>query len=58
MIAKFIRLNLQDSIDRKLDSNHVQVYFFAEFPIQSKLGLTCKALCFALSIKGKTLATF
>ena len=32
--------------------------FFVEFSNSAQARLTCKVLCFALSIKGKTLATF
>ena len=36
----------------------VQIVFLQNFPTQPKARLTCRILCFALSIKGKTLATF
>ena len=36
----------------------VQVVFLKNFPTQPKPSLTCRVLCFVLSIKGKTLATF
>ena len=61
MIAEFITLNLQGSIDQKLDSidwTTCKFIFFAEFPIQSKPSLTCKVLCFTQCIEGKTLITF
>ena len=51
--ARFDRSKIR--LDR---SNHVQIYFFAEIPIQSKPSLTCRVLYFTPSIKGKTLATF
>ena len=54
--TKFARL---DRSKIRLDrSNHIQIYFFVEFPIQPKPSLTCRVLCFTPSIKGKTLATF
>ena len=33
-------------------------YFSAEFSNSAQACLTCRVLCFVLSIKGKTLATF
>ena len=54
--TKSARLNrLRIRLDRL---NHVQIYFFVEFPIQPKPGLTCRVKCFISSIKGKTLAMF
>ena len=44
-----------DWLDR---SKIVQIVFLQNFPTQPKHGLSCRVLCFALSIKGKTLATF
>ena len=61
MIVGFICLNLQGSIDRKLDSidrTSCRLFFFAEFPTQPKPGLMCRVLYFPPNIKGKTLATF
>ena len=55
-LSKSIRL---DQSKIRLDqSNHVQIIFFAEFPTQPKLSLSCRVLYFTPSIKGKTLATF
>ena len=43
----------------RLDSIEVRVdYFSAKFSNSAQAHMTCKVLCFALSIKGKTLATF
>ena len=54
--TKSIRL---DRSKIRLDqSNHMQIYFSAKFPIQPKPGLRCKVLCFTPSIKEETLATF
>ena len=39
-------------------SKLVQIVFLQNFPTQPKPGLTCRVLCFVLSIKGKTLTTF
>ena len=39
-------------------SKLVQIVFLQNFSTQPKLGLTCRVLCFVLSIKGKTLAMF
>ena len=39
-------------------SKVVKIFFSAEFSNLTQARLTCKVLCFALSIKGKTLATF
>ena len=39
-------------------SKLVQIVFLQNFPTQPKLDLMCRVLCFILSIKGKTLATF
>ena len=36
----------------------VQIVFSKEFSILTQAHLTCRVLCFVLSIKGKTLATF
>ena len=70
-VCLFVKLELSDCriymtksarLDRskiRLDqSNHIQIYFSAEFLIQPKPGLLCKVLCFTPSIKRKTLATF
>ena len=55
-LSKSIRL---DQSKIRLDqSNHMQIIFFAEFPTQPKLNLSCRVLYFTPSIKGKTLATF
>ena len=60
MIAEFTRLNLQGSINRKLDSINRTSYrfFFCRISNSTQAHMTCRVLCFALSIKGKTLATF
>ena len=39
-------------------SNLVQINFLQIFPTQPKPNLTCRVLCFTLSIKGKILTTF
>ena len=39
-------------------SKLVQIVFSANFPTQVQAYLTCRVLCFAFSIKGKTLAMF
>ena len=39
-------------------SKLVQIFFLQNFPTQPQVHLTCRVLCFALSIKGKTLTTF
>ena len=36
----------------------VQIVFLQNFPTQAQACIMCRILCFALSIKGKTLATF
>ena len=36
----------------------VQIFFLQNFPTQAQACIMCRILCFALSIKGKTLATF
>ena len=36
----------------------VQIVFLQNFPTQAQAHMTCRVLCFALSIKGKTLTTF
>ena len=48
-------VNLFGSIDR---SKVVQVIFFYRIFNSAQAYLSCKVLCFVLSIKGKTLATF
>ena len=61
VIAGFIGLNLQGSIDWKLDlinRTSCKLIFLQNFPTQPKPSLTCRVLCFTLSIKGKTLGTF
>ena len=61
VIVGFIGLNLQGSIDRKLDlidRTSCRLIFLQNFPTQPKLGLTCRVLCFTPSIKRKTLAMF
>ena len=61
VIAGFIGLNLQGSIDQKLgsiDQTSCRLIFLQNFPTQPKPGLTCRVLCFTPSIKRKTLATF
>ena len=39
-------------------SKLVHIVFLQNFPTQPKPRMMCRVLCFALSIKGKTLATF
>ena len=39
-------------------SKLVQIIFLQNFPTQAQARMTCKIFCFALSIKGKTLAMF
>ena len=61
MIAEVIGLNLQGSINQKLDlidQTSCKLIFLQNFPTQPKPGLMCRVLCFAPSIEGKTLATF
>ena len=53
-------VNLQGSIDWKLDSidrSSCRLFFCRIFN-SAQACMTCRALCFVLSIKGKTLATF
>ena len=61
VIVGFIGLNLQSSINRKLDSidrTSCRLIFLQNFPTQPKPCLTCRVSCFIPSIKGKTLAMF
>ena len=53
-------VNLSGSINRELNSINRSSckFFFVEFSNSAQVCLTCRVLCFALSIKGKTLATF
>ena len=56
VIVGFIGLNLQGSIDWKLDlidRTLCKLIFLQNFPIQPKLGLMCMVLCFTSSIKEK-----
>ena len=46
---------LQARLDR---SKLVQIVFLQNFPTQAQAHMTCRVLCFALSIKGKILITF
>ena len=39
-------------------SKLVQIVFLQNFPTQAQAHMMCRVLCFALSIKGKTLAMF
>ena len=60
LLCKSARLN-QSKI--RLDrSKLVQIIFLQNFPtqaqVQAQAHMTCRVLCFALSIKGKTLTTF
>ena len=56
LLCKSVWLDwLKIRLDR---SKLVQIVFLQNFPTQPKARLTCRVLCFALSIKGKTLATF
>ena len=36
----------------------MQIVFLQNFPTQAQAHMTCRVLCFALSVKRKTLATF
>ena len=55
-ISKSARI---DQLKIRLDwSNLMQIVFSAEFSNSTQAHMTCKVLCFASSIKGKTLATF
>ena len=60
----FVKLEssvLQDLFDKskRLDrSKHVQIVFLQNFPTQVQAHMTCRVLCFALSIKGKILVMF
>ena len=56
LLCKSTRLNR--SKIRLDQSKLVQIVFLQNFPTQAQTHMTCKVLCFALSIKGKTLATF
>ena len=61
MYCRIYCVNLQGSIDRKLDSidlKLVQIVFLQNFPTQAQAHMTYRVLCFALSIKGKILTTF
>ena len=49
---------LDQSKIRLDQSKFVQIVFLQNFPTQPKPGLTCKVLCFVLSIKRKTITTF
>ena len=49
---------LDQSKIRLDQSKLVQIVFSAEFSNSAQAHLTCRVLCFALSIKGKTLAMF
>ena len=39
-------------------SKLMQIFFLQNFSTQAQARMMCKVLCFTLSIKGKTLATF
>ena len=60
--CKIYCVNLPSSINRELDSidrsKLVQIVFSVEFSNSAQARLMCRVLCFVLSIKGKTLATF
>ena len=61
VIARFIGLNLQGSIDQKLDlinRTSCRLIFMQNFPTQPKPSLLCRVLCFTPSVKRKTLAMF
>ena len=48
-----------DQLKIRLDQlKLVQIVFFCRISNSAQARMTCKVLCFALSIKGKTLATF
>ena len=56
LLCKSARL---DQSKIRLDqSKHVQIVFLQIFPTQAQAHMMCRVLCFALSIKGKTLVTF
>ena len=56
LLCKSIKL---DRSKIRLDqSKFVQIIFLQNFPTQAQVRMTCRVLCFALSIKGKILATF
>ena len=59
-LARNYYVNLSGSINRELNSINRSSckFFFVEFSNSAQVCLTCRVLCFALSIKGKTLATF
>ena len=52
MYCRIYCVNLSGSIEARAD------YFSAEFSNLAQARLMCRVLCFALSIKGKTLTTF
>ena len=56
LLCKFAKL---DRLKIRLDkSKLLQIIFLQNFSTQAQACMTCRVLCFALSIKGKTLATF
>ena len=56
LLCKSARL---DRSKIRLDrSNLMHIVFLQNFPIQAQAHMTCRVLCFASNIKGKTLATF
>ena len=60
MYCKIYYVNLQGSIDRKLDSidrSSCRLFFYW-ISNSAQARMTCRVLFFALSIKGKTLTTF
>ena len=60
MFCRIYYVNLANSIDQKLGSINQSSYrlFFCKISNSAQAHLTCTVLCFALSIKGKTLAMF
>ena len=54
MYCRIYCINLPGSIDWSL----CRLFFFAEFSNSAQACLTCRVLCFALIIKGKTLTMF
>ena len=56
LMCKSAKLNRSKiRLDR---SKLMQIVFLQNFPTQAQACIMCRILCFALSIKGKTLATF
>ena len=60
MYCRIYYVNLQGSISQKLDSIDRSSWrlFFYRISNLAQARMTCRVLCFALSIRGKNLATF